>query len=133
MKTLLIVAAALEAGIGLALLVAPSVPVFLLLGTVLDTPGGSVVARVAGIALIALGGACWLARDDVLTRAARGAVIALLFYNTATAAVLVYAGIGLRLSGICLWPAAVLHLVVAAWCLVCLRRIKPLLIDRMPS
>ena len=52
MKTLLIVTALLEAVTGLALSLSPALPVSLLLGAVLDTPGGLTVARVAGAALL---------------------------------------------------------------------------------
>jgi hypothetical protein len=64
MKALLSLTGALEAATGLALLVAPSTLVTLLLGAPLDTPAAMTVGRVAGVALIALGVACWLARDD---------------------------------------------------------------------
>lgn len=121
MKHLLITTAAIETAIGLALLVSPSVPAALLLGSALDTPIGLVVARVAGAALLALGVACWLARNDGLSRAARGLLAAMFLYNTATAAVLVHAGLHLHLSGIGLWPTVVLHMVLAVWCIACLR------------
>jgi hypothetical protein len=45
----------------------------------------------------------------------------MLVYNLVVAAVLVHASLGFRLSGIGLWPAVVLHLALAAWCIACLR------------
>jgi hypothetical protein len=116
MRNLLVVTALLETITGLALMVSPALPVSLLIGAALDTPVGLVLARIAGAALLALGIACWMARDD----AARGVVAAMLVYNAAAVAVLVHAGLGLRLSGIGLWPAVLLHLALAGWCVVTL-------------
>lgn len=119
-KPLFIATSMIELGTGLALLVSPALVASILIGAPFDTPADSVVGRVAGAALLALGLACWHARDDEHSRAATGLIASMLFYNAAVAALLVYAGIGLRLSGIGLWPAVVLHLAMAAWCLVCL-------------
>jgi hypothetical protein len=118
---LLTLTAALEAATGLALLVSPSVLVSALLGSRLEAPGGSVVARVAGAALLALGAACWLARHDGPNRTAKGLVVAMLLYNAAVVAVLVHASLGLGLSGIGLWPVVIIHLALGVWCIACLR------------
>ena len=119
MKSLLTVSAWLEAATGIALIVSPAPPVLLLVGAALDTTGGLIVARVAGAALLALGLACWLARDDGRSRAARGLVADMLLYNSAALALLVYAGLGLKLFAIGLWPAVILHAGLAGWCAAC--------------
>lgn len=121
MKSLLIVTAVAETATGLALLGSPSLVISLLLGGSLDTPAALVVGRVGGAALLSIGVACWLARNDQQSRAATGLIAALLLYNTAAVAVFVYAGIGLGLSGIGLWPAVLLHAALAIWCVTCLR------------
>jgi len=127
MKSLLIVTAAAETATGLALLGLPLLVVSLMLGGSLDTPAALVVARVGGAALLSIGVACWLARNDLQSRAATELIAALLLYNLAAVAVLVYAGIGLSLSGIGLWPVVLLHAALAAWCIACLRnqRVSP--------
>lgn len=124
MKTLLSVTAAVETATGLALLGLPSLVASLLLGASLDTSAGLVVARMTGAALLSLGIACWLARNDEKNRAAVGLVTAMLLYNVAAVSVLVYAGIGLGLTGVGLWPAVVLHVALAVWCIACLRTKK---------
>jgi hypothetical protein len=58
MKKVLVFAAVGEATTGLALLIAPSLVARLLFGGE-PTGIGIPMTRVAGIALIALGGACW--------------------------------------------------------------------------
>lgn len=92
MKALLSITGALEAATGLALSVAPSALVTLLLAAPLNTPTGMTVGRVAGVAMIALGVASWLARDDGAVRTAKGLVAAMLFYNVAVVTILVLAG-----------------------------------------
>lgn len=106
--------ALLGAATGIALMVAPEPPVKLLVGAALDTTGGLIVA---GAALLALGLGCLLARSQ----AARGLVAAMLFYNLAALAVLIYTSLGLKLSGVGLWPAVLLHLTLAVWCTACLQ------------
>src|SRR5271169_1615340 len=122
MKTLQTVTAVIELGAGLALLCFPSTTVALLLGSPLDTPTALTVARVGGAGLLSLGVACWLARGDTQSRATRGLVAAMLLYDVAAVAILAFAGIGFGLHGAALWPAVVLHTVMALWCVVCLRR-----------
>ena len=122
MNRLLKLTAIIEAAAGLALMVVPSVVVRLLLGSELNAPTAVMLGRVAGAALLALGVACWLACGDTQSRAARGLVAAMFLYNVATVAVLAFVGIGFGLQGAALWPAVVLHAVMAVWCVACLRR-----------
>jgi len=122
MKPLFIVIAAIELGAGLALLCCPSFTVALLIGSGLDNSAAVTLGRVAGAALSALGLVCWLARDDTHSRAAGGLVVTMLLYNVAVAAILAFAGLGFGLRGIALWPAVVLHTMMAVWCSACLRR-----------
>ena len=98
MKRVLIYAAVGEAGTGLALLIVPSLVGRLLLGEELS--GIAIpVARVAGIALIGLGVACW-----------PGAALAgMLTYSAAVTLYLAYLGFAGGLTGILLWPAVALH------------------------
>ena len=121
MKRFLTLTAILEAATGLALIAVPAIVVRLLLGA--EISGASIsLGRVAGAALLALGIACWLARDDSQSCAARGLVVAMLMYNIPATAILALAGIGLGLHGVALWPAVVLHAAMAVWCVACLRR-----------
>jgi hypothetical protein len=121
MKILLTATAAIEAGAGLALGCFSSASVALLLGSPLDTPAAAMLGRVAGAALLTLGVACWFARDDAQSRAARGLIAAMLLYNSSAAALFVFAALALGLHGVALWPAAVLHAAMAIWCIVDLR------------
>jgi hypothetical protein len=115
-KTLLLTTAVLEGGIAVALLLAPSFVVLLLLGEGLSTPTSFVLARVAAGALIALASASWLARAST---GARAIAMGLLLYNGVTAIVLAHAGLALGLSGIGLWPIVIIHVAMAAWCGKC--------------
>jgi hypothetical protein len=121
MKTLLSVTALLEAATGFALAASPSLVVSLLIGSPLDTRSGSLVGRLAGVALLTLGLVCWLARNGQQSSVTTGPVAAMLFYNVAVATLLAYARLGLGLFGIGLWPTVALHAALALWCIACLR------------
>ena len=118
---LLIVTALVETATGLMLLVSPTLVVALLLGASLDAPAALVVARVTGAALLSLGLACWLARNDGPNRGVPGLVAAMLLYNCAAGAVLANAAVGVRFVGVLMWPAVAVHAVLAVWCVACLR------------
>jgi hypothetical protein len=102
MKNALTFAAVAEVATGLALLIAPLLVVHLLLGEQL-TGLGMPVARVAGIALIALGIACWPGPP----------LVGMLTYSALVTLYLAYLGFA-GLSGILLWPAVVLHAILTA-------------------
>ena len=116
MKALLIVTAFFEGVTGLGLLLVPNVVVTVLLGVQVDTPVGFIAARLAGAAILSLAIACWQARNSERGGAATGIVAGMLFYNVAAALILVYAGMRLELRSEFLWPAIVVHLVLALWC-----------------
>ncbi len=103
-------AAAIEAGTGLVLISFPSLFVRLLLGVELSEPG-QIVGRLAGFTLLALVLACW-SRAGTKSVAA-SSLRALLVFSVLVALYLVYLGIGTGFVGPLLWPAAVLHTVVA--------------------
>jgi hypothetical protein len=117
-KILLMVCALVEAATGLALLLIPAGASSLLLGAPLDTPTGLVAGRIAGAALLSFAIVVWQVRNGERGGVAAAAVSAMLVYNAAAAAILVYAGVRLKLQSTLLWPAIVLHWFLAAWCLV---------------
>jgi hypothetical protein len=110
------VTAGIEAAAGLGLLALPDIAVKLLLGA--DISGASVpLGRVAGVALLALGVASWLARGHV----ASALTSAMLLYNCGVAAVLAMAGVS-GMTGVLLWPAVALHAVMAVWSVIVSQR-----------
>ena len=122
MKALFTVFALVEVGAGLTLVVAPSVLTTLLVGTQLDTPTALIVGRVAGVALLSLVIACWVARNDAQSPVARGLVAGMLLYNVGVVTLLLYAGTALGLAGVLLWPAILIHGALAVWCVICLTK-----------
>ena len=99
---MLIFAAFAEAATGLALLIVPSLVGQLLLGE--ELIGVAIpVARVAGIALIALGIACWPGPP----------LVGMLIYSAAVTLYLAYLGFAGGFVGVFLWPAVALHLVLS--------------------
>jgi len=101
MKKVLIFAAVGETATGLALLIVPLLVGRLLLGEEL-TGTAITVARVAGIALIGLGIACWPGTP----------LIGMLTYSAAITLYLAFLGFAGVASGVLLWPAVVLHAIL---------------------
>jgi len=114
---LLVITAVGEAGTGLALMFAPSLVISLLLGVTSAAPEALVIGRVTGGALLAIGVACWTARNDG-SPTQRGVLSAVLIYDVTAAAVLTYAGGVSATVGVVLWPAVGVHVVLAGWALL---------------
>ena len=106
LKSPLTLAAAGEASAGLALMAYPAIVAELLFG---GEPAGAGVpaSRVAGLALIGLGVACWP------TGSARQPSLGMLAYVTLAGLYLVYLGVGGEAVGRVLWPAVSAHAILA--------------------
>jgi len=104
MKQLLGLTAIIEAATGLALIIAPSLVGRLLFGEEL---AGIVipVARVLGIALLALGVCCWPGST---------ALCGMLTYSALVTLYLLYLGIRGEWVGLLLWPVIALHGILTA-------------------
>jgi hypothetical protein len=118
--SLLPVTAALEGATGLALLAMPSGTVTLLLGNGLATPRETVVARLAGTAVVAIAVICGAASRN-LPNEQRSVLVGLLVYNLSVPVLLVSIALhtGLQWPGV--WVASLGHAVLLAWCVACLR------------
>lgn len=92
-----------EAATGLALLISPSLVGRLLLGEEL-TGVAAQTGRVAGIALIGFGIACW--PGSPLT--------GMLTYSVSVALFLAFIGLAGGARGVLLWPAVFLHVAITA-------------------
>jgi len=103
-RTILFVTAVLEMATGAGLLVLPSIIGRLLFKE--EFTGVAIsVARVTGIALIALGFACWPGCT---------ALCGMLVYSAAVTLYLAYVGFAGSFSGVLLWPVVVAHLILTA-------------------
>lgn len=111
MRRTLALAAAVEALTGLCLLSLPAVLVKLLLGAELAAGSGEVMCRFAGIALIALGIACWPTRNCSVGSCPAAAMLT---YNLVVAIGLAVLGVQGETVGALLWPAVAYHGVFAA-------------------
>jgi hypothetical protein len=113
LRKVVVLAAVSEASTGAALLMAPWLVGQVLFGAEV-TGIAVIVARVTGIALIGLGVACWPGPPRV----------GMLTYNAAITLYLVYVGFAGGLTGILLWPAIGLHVILTALLLLTSRRDK---------
>jgi hypothetical protein len=114
MKNLIFAAAAVaEVVTGMALIVVPSLVIRMLFGT--DIAGVAVItSQFAGLALFALGVACW---------PLFGACCGMLTYSSLATLGLLYLALNGKWNGPLLWPAVVLHAVLAL--LLARARFKP--------
>jgi hypothetical protein len=103
-------ASVVEIATGLALLIDPRLVVTLLVGSA--TPVEEIpMGRLPGIAILALGLACW--PNGQPAHGGSPTFRGMLVYNVLIAAFLVYLFAIGHLGGVLLWPAVVLHAVVA--------------------
>jgi hypothetical protein len=106
MKRVLALAAVSEAALGLVLLVYPPIVVRLLLGAEI-AGAGIAVSRVAGIALLSLGVACWPGSET--GSGSSRPLLAMLCYSLLVTLYLAFLGITGGQVGSLLWPAVVVH------------------------
>jgi len=105
MNTILMFAALAEGGTGVILLAYPPIVVRLLFGA--EIAGvGVFMSRIAGIALIGLGTACWPGSD---TRRAFHGMVA---YSVLAILFLIYIGVRGEGVGLLLWPAVGVHAIL---------------------
>jgi hypothetical protein len=107
-KLLLTLCGGLEILAGLAALIAPGPLLSLLLGGPGD-PISSVMARLFGAGVFALGLACVKARHDVASPAGLAVSIGITSYNVLAAVVLIWTAAGSDLGGLLLWGAGIGH------------------------
>jgi hypothetical protein len=110
LKKILAFSSVVEVVTGLALLIDPRFVVALLVGP--NTPVEEIpMGRLPGIAILALGLACWPSRRDA--KSGSPTFRGMLVYNALIALFLVYLFKVGHLGGMLLWPAVALHAVVA--------------------
>ena len=119
---LFVVTAIVELCAGVALVAIPSTMAILLLGSPLGDSAGLIVARVAGVALVALGVTCVQARRDEHSAAAKAIILGLTVYNVAIVLLLVLVAAVMRIAGGLLWPTVLLHTAMTVWCVGARRR-----------
>jgi hypothetical protein len=101
-KSVLALAALAEGGTGLILLANPQIVVRLLFAAEISGAGVT-MSRLAGVALVGLGIACWPGTDT------RWALNGMLTYSGLAMLYLVWIGVRREVVGLLLWPAVVVH------------------------
>jgi hypothetical protein len=92
----------------LAALIIPAPVVSLLLGVSMD-PIASVLARLFGAGVFALGLACLKARNDVASPAGLAVSLGITSYNVLAAVVLLWTAASSGIGGLLLWGAGIGH------------------------
>jgi hypothetical protein len=110
---LLMFAAVLEGFAGTVLILAPGVVIALLFGAQPDA-SSSMIGRLAGVALLSLGVACWSARADEAGTARSGTVRGITLYNAGAGLLLLDVAMSWSRAGVVTWIAGILHLGLAA-------------------
>lgn len=107
---LLRLACVLEILTALALVIAPSAVAWLILG---DRVSGTGLAlgRIAGVALLSLGVACY--PRSLTSGNLNQAVLGMLTYNALITIYLIYLGISGGATGLALWPVVAIHAALA--------------------
>ena len=118
MKNFLQLTFLFEVFIGLALVIVPKLVISLLFDVSLEGSGGIIIAMIAGGAILSLSLLCWLMKDIL----ANQLVKALLFYNVAVVAIVVYGLLNLEIKGPGLWLVIIYHSVFALWSASLLRK-----------
>jgi len=106
-KYVLALAALAEAGTGVILVAYPPIVVRLLFGAEISG-AGLIMSRIAGIALIGLGVACWPGNSAIQQ------LYGMLTYSTLAMLYLIRIGIRGEAVGVLLWPAVAAHVVLVA-------------------
>lgn len=113
LQLLLAISGLLEVLVGVLALVVPATVVSVLLGVSVD-PIASVLARLFGAGVFALGLACLIARRDVASPAGLAVSIGITSYNTLASAVIIWVAAVLGFGGLLLWVAGIGHAVLGA-------------------
>jgi hypothetical protein len=108
-RNLLTIAAVLECLAGLALITAPGAIAGLLIGSGLNV-AGSIISRIGGFGLLALGVACFGARAESSGSARSGTLIAITLYNISAGLFLIACAGMAETRGIVLAVAGSIHL-----------------------
>ena len=120
-RNLIVATAILELGSGLVTLFVPAFAIRLLFGAATSSPEALATGRLYGAALLALGVACWCVRNLAASGPLRAVLCGMLTYNVGASSVLSLVAVLHGMTGILLWPAAILHAALTLWCVTILR------------